>query len=110
MELMEFLKWLFKLIEWIKFTWTNFVRLDVSAFVIGESKKNSRLLRFSIIPETSSPKENPDFPADDEDSSLLNVEEKLPEDRRSQLMTPSEVNCLQIIEKKSKIPYLLGFV
>jgi hypothetical protein len=79
------------------------VRLDVSDVLIGESKKNSRLLRFSIIPETSSPKENPDFPAADEDSSLLNVEEKLPEDNRSQLMTPSDVNCLHMIENQSKI-------
>ena len=77
----------------IIFTCIIFVRLDVSS-LIGESKKNSKLLRFSIIPATSRPKENPDFPADDEESCLLNVDEKLPEDNMSQFITPSDVNCL----------------
>ena len=61
----------------------------------------------SIILETSSPKENPDFPAADEDNSLLNVEEKLPDDKRSQLMTPSDVNWLQII-LKIKVKFLIS--
>ena len=79
------------------FTCTNFVRLDVPS-LSGESKKNSKLLRFSIIPEISRPKENPDLPAADEESSLLKVEEKLPEDSKSQLITPSDVSWLCVIK------------
>ena len=67
--------------------------------MIGESKKNSKLLRFSIIPDTSSAKENPDFPAADEEICLLIVDEKLPEDNMSQFMTPSDVNSLRTNRK-----------